>query len=107
MIQLRKSRAWLEIRLSALSFNAARLRSVLPEKCELMAVVKADAYGHGANSAARQLEFDGVKFFAVATLAEAVKLRKNHLNGDILIVGYSSACLAKFVVHFSPTIGTI
>ena len=97
MIQLRKSRAWLEIRLSALSFNAARLRSVLPEKCELMAVVKADAYGHGANSAARQLEFDGVKFFAVATLAEAVKLRKNHLNGDILIVGYTHPKEAGFL----------
>ena len=82
-----KGRAWLEIDLAAIESNAAALRSALPEKCELMAVVKADAYGHGAAQVAARLWKCGVGSFAVATAGEAVGLRKSGLDGNILVLG--------------------
>ena len=78
-----------EIDLDALSFNTAQIRSLLPDGCELMAVVKADAYGHGAQRVARRLERDGVDSFAVATVCEGVRLRENGVTGEILVLGYT------------------
>ena len=83
------SRAWVEIDLSALAYNCTQLRSLLPHGCELMAIVKADAYGHGAERVAERLWDEGVKAFAVATVSEGVRLRENGLDGDILVLSYT------------------
>ena len=56
----RKSRAWREVDLDALAHNARALQAALAPGCRLMAVVKADAYGHGALPVARRLEREGV-----------------------------------------------
>ena len=53
-----KTRAWREVDLEALSHNARVLQAALAPGCRLMAVVKADAYGHGAAHVARRLEQD-------------------------------------------------
>lgn len=82
-------RAWREIDLSALRHNAQVLQALLPEGCELMAVLKADAYGHGAVRTARCLRRAGVRAFAAACLSEAVALRKGGVRGTILILGYT------------------
>lgn len=82
-------RAWREIDLSALRHNAQALRALLPGDCELMAVLKADAYGHGAVRTARRLRRTGVRAFAVACLAEGIALRKGGVRGTILILGYT------------------
>jgi len=82
-------RAWVEIDLDALARNAAELRSQLPESCELMAVVKTDAYGHGAAKAAARLQDEGVRAFAVATVGEGASLRETGIKGDILVLGYT------------------
>jgi len=55
-----------------------------------MAIVKADAYGHGAVSVARTLAEAGVKYFGVASLSEALELRNSGLKGDILILSEPS-----------------
>lgn len=70
----------------ALRHNA-RLLARLGTPARLMAVVKADAYGHGAVEAARTLEADGVGAFAVAHTAEAVALRAAGVSGTILVFG--------------------
>ena len=98
-----KGRAWLEVDLNALAHNAAALSSALPEKCSLMAVVKADAYGHGAVAAARRLWSEGVRSYAVATIFEAVELRKNGLDGEILVLGYTHPDDAVFLSEFCLT----
>ncbi len=85
-----KARAWREIDLAALAHNAALLTEGLAPGQELMAVVKADAYGHGAVQVARCLRKKGVRAFAVACLSEAVALRKAGIRGLILILGYTS-----------------
>ena len=55
-----------------------------------MAVLKADAYGHGAVTVARALRRCGVRSFAVATLAEGIALRKAGVRGTVLILGYTA-----------------
>lgn len=83
------TRAWREIDLAALRHNAAVLQGHLGPDCRLMAVVKADAYGHGAAPVARALHKCGVRAFAVATLDEAAALRRRGVRGRILVLGYT------------------
>ena len=80
-------RAWVEIDMEALSFNVADIRAKSSDSCEMMAVLKADAYGHGVERVAKRLLREGVKTFAVATVAEGVKLRGIVPEGDILVLG--------------------
>lgn len=84
-----RGRAWREIDLSALRHNAQALEALLPEGCGLMAVLKAEAYGHGAVRSARCLQRAGVRAFAAACLAEGIALRKGGVRGTILILGYT------------------
>ena len=87
---LAKARAWREVDLDALTHNAAVLQKALSPGQKLMAVVKADAYGHGAVRTCRRLQKNGVRAFAVACLSEGVALRKAGVRGTILILGYTS-----------------
>jgi len=90
-----KDRAWLEINLNNLKHNAAALQEAAPDKCELMAVVKAEAYGHGGAAVSECLNSIGVNAFAVATIEEGIYLRKRGISGDILIMGYTHPSRAK------------
>lgn len=83
------NRAWIELDKNALTHNIRRYQSLLPTGCQIMGVVKADAYGHGANIVASHLSTLGIRHFATATLGEAVRLRKAGISGEILILGYS------------------
>lgn len=83
------NRAWIELDEAALEHNIRRYRSLLPGGCQIMGVVKADAYGHGAGAVALSLERQGIGHFATATLEEAVQLRNYGVKSDILILGYS------------------
>ena len=91
------SRAWIEVDLEALSHNAREISLSLPRGCELMAVVKTDAYGHGITKVARRLWREGVKTFAVATVNEGILLRKNGVKGNILVLGYTHFADAKIL----------
>lgn len=82
-----QQRAWVEIDLKALAQNVYRLKKMLSSQTELMAVVKADAYGHGAVSVAQTALNYGASSLAVATLSEGIELRKGGINADILILG--------------------
>ena len=83
------ARAWREVDLEALAHNAAVLQKALAPGQKLMAVVKADAYGHGAVPVCRRLWKAGVRAFAVACLAEGIALRRSGVRGLILILGYT------------------
>lgn len=82
-------RAWIEINLNHLKNNVKVINNILPEECTLMAVVKANAYGHGDVRIAEELNKTGIRSFAAATLSEGVNLRKNGIMGEILIFGYT------------------
>ena len=93
--------AWLEIDTNALAGNAAKLRSMLPPGCELMAVVKANAYGHGDAEVAKRLQQEGVTSFAVVSVLEGVRLRQNNLSGSILVLGYTHPMDAAFLNQYN------
>jgi alanine racemase len=80
---------WAEIDLSAIEQNVEVIRSYLAPKTRLMAVVKADAYGHGLLPVARKALASGADFFGVARLCEAVALRKGGITAPILVFGYT------------------
>lgn len=80
-------RCWAEINLDAMESNFDLARKKLPPEMKLAAVIKADAYGHGAVEAARLLE-KKADFFAVATADEASELRKAGIKNRILILGH-------------------
>ena len=82
-------RTYAEISLHAIGHNIDAARARIPEGCRLLAVVKADAYGHGAVRVARYLE-DRVDFFAVATIEEAEELVENGITKPVMILGYTS-----------------
>lgn len=88
-LDIKLRRSWAEIDLSRLRANYRIYKAELPENMEVMAVVKADAYGHGDVECATALEALGAKLFAVATLTEAIKLREGGVRGEILILGYT------------------
>lgn len=82
-----EKRCAFEIDLSAFRENYRLIRSALPDGCRLMAVLKANAYGHGAVQLAMALEDQPEDWIAVATLGEALELRKAGVRKHILIMG--------------------
>ncbi len=71
--------------LSAISHNLSRLKRYLKPETRLLAAVKANAYGHGAEEVARHLERSSVTWLGVATREEALELRSAGINANILI----------------------
>lgn len=81
-------RVWKEINLDNIKNNVKNIRKLLKDETKLLAVIKADAYGHGAVETARALLFDGgADYFGVATGSEAEEIRKEKINTPILILG--------------------
>ena len=82
----RALRCWAEIDLAALERNLRRIRAALPPHMRYVAVVKADAYGHGIHHAAARLMHAGADLFAVANVAEAAALRELGPGWPILVL---------------------
>jgi len=80
-------RTWAEINLDVLKQNIRKIRELSGEK-EIIAVVKANAYGHGDVQCAKALNKCGVHWFAVSNLWEAQRLSEGNVEGNILIFGY-------------------
>lgn len=85
----KRYRAWAEIHLSALENNVRAVKEKLPEHTEYMAVVKANAYGHGDEAICQKLWSMGVHWFAVSNLEEALNVRRFCPYGEIFILGYT------------------
>ncbi|WP_010529408.1 alanine racemase [Lentibacillus jeotgali] len=78
---------WAEVDLEAISHNINEMRNRLPGRCGIIAVVKADAYGHGAVEVAKKALSSGAKMLAVALLEEALILREANMTVPILVFG--------------------
>jgi alanine racemase len=83
-------RTWAKIDLDAICRNVGAIERLLEGKSKIMAIVKADAYGHGAPFVARELAGCGVDFFGVSSLDEAAQLRESGITQNILILGYTA-----------------
>lgn len=82
-------RSWVEIDLSQIKKNYELYKKNIPQAASVMAVIKANAYGHGDIEVARTLTSVGVNKWAVSNIDEACKLRQAGITGDILILGYT------------------
>lgn len=109
-------RAWLEINLSDLKNNIIEIREQITQNRRLMAVVKANAYGCGANAVAETLS-EYIECFGVATDTEALSLRENGIENDIVILGavheqsigkmlQSGICLNAYSLEFAEKISS-
>ena len=83
------SRVYAEIDLDAVLYNMEFMRGNIAENTKIMAVIKADGYGHGAVEIAEAIDhLDYVFGYAVATVEEGLILRKHGIEKPILILGY-------------------
>lgn len=94
-----EKRSWLEVNLRQIEQNLDLYKKALKKDVQIMAVIKADAYGHGDTMIARALSAKDVSLFAVSNIDEAVGLRNAGITGEILILGYSSPIYAN-TLHF-------
>ena len=109
-IDWEQQRAWVEIDLSALVHNVRQIQSLLAPEIQLMAVVKADAYGHGVIDIASTLIAEGVTWLAVATVTEGIELRSAGIMAPILILGAVNSDVQVQAITkwgLQPTICTI
>lgn len=97
---LSKDRAWIEIDLDNLENNINEIKKIILPKTKIMAVVKANAYGHGALLISKKLSEIGITDFAVATLEEGIYLRENGIKGNILILGFTNFPDLKYVIKY-------
>ena len=104
------SRAWIDVDEGAITHNTRLLRQRIGPHVKLMAVVKANGYGHGDSIVAQATRAGGAHAFAVASLAEAVGLRRQGVQEPILVLGHLSrmdeaqACLRWRLL---PTVSTL
>ena len=77
---------WIEVDLNAIERNLKAIKSMVGSGTKILAIVKADAYGHGAVKVSQTLEQNGIDMLGVAFPGEGIELRKNNINVPILIL---------------------
>jgi alanine racemase len=81
--------SWVEINLDAIAGNVRAVKEIAGESVALMAVVKSDAYGHGALAVSRTALLNGAEYLAVSSMHEALELREADITAPVLILGYT------------------
>ncbi len=87
-------RTWAEINLDAIKNNFIQIRKNISPNTKILCVIKADAYGHGAEILAAEYEALGADWFAVSNIEEAFQIRKVGIKKPILILGYTPVSMA-------------
>ncbi len=100
---MQRPRSWVDIHLSALEQNIYALKKILPLKHTLIAVIKANAYGHGLIPIAQALSKLGIGHFAVANAYEGIELRESGFNAPILVFGDPLPTEAPFFIKYRLT----
>lgn len=90
---------WIEVDLDAIKKNVRAIRRHIPNTSKIMAVVKANAYGHGSVEVARQALESGASELAVASVEEGIVLRRAGITAPILVLGFTAlSCVKKSAV---------
>ncbi len=98
-----EKRTWAEIDLDAIAHNMREIRKITNPDAQIMAVVKADAYGHGFLEVTKALLENGADRLAVAVLQEAKQLRSRGVNVPILLLGASMDNDIEDIINFDVT----
>ncbi|MEH7181260.1 alanine racemase [Neobacillus vireti] len=95
---------WVEIDLDCISENVASVKKLLPENVDIIAVVKANGYGHGDLKVAESALNAGASYLAVAFMDEAIALRNKGIQAPILVLGATRPEDVELAVKFDITI---
>ena len=98
-----KRPVWAEISLPNLDYNVKRVRERIGPGKEIIGIIKADGYGHGACEAAKVLRANNVKSFGVATLHEVIALRESGVTEEIVVLGLTPDIYADVIVEHGVT----
>ena len=94
---------WAEIDLKAIAHNIRELRGITNPNSRLMAVVKANGYGHGSVEVAHCALSNGAEVLGVARIEEATLLRKEKIDAPILVFGFTPPCFYEDILRFDLT----
>jgi len=99
---------WLNIDLDAIKFNLRQVKKIISPETEIMAIVKANGYGHGASEIAKVSLEEGVGWLGVATVHEGVELREAGIEAPILVLGTLLSNQIDDIVEYNltPTVYT-
>jgi alanine racemase len=97
------NRSWAEVNLDQLAANVRLIRRSVHRACEIMGVVKADAYGHGVQQVAPVMLANGVSRLAVSMLDEAIELRLAGIEVPILVLGFTDPRRAREILNYRIT----
>lgn len=96
-------KVWVDIDLGALSENLKKVRKFVGHSVKIAAILKQSAYGHGLIPVARRLYQEGIDYFGVGSINEAIQLREDGYRGQILLLSVVSKELAPFFIRFGIT----
>jgi serine/alanine racemase len=103
-LKTNRLRCWLEVTLSNLKNNIESIRSIISEEMDIISVVKANSYGLGSLNISKYLSSIGIKYFAVATLQEALDLRiKGKVPGEIIILSWTPVSEKDTLIKYNLT----
>ncbi|MBA3532578.1 MAG: alanine racemase [Ardenticatenales bacterium] len=91
---------WLRVDLDAIAHNTRRIKELVGPQVKVMAVMKADGYGHGAVKAAQTALHNGAEWLGVACLPEAKALREAGISAPTIILGYTPAWQARQALRY-------
>ena len=94
--------AWVEIDMGAFDHNVKEIKKQL-NGVQMIGVIKANGYGHGATECAKVLKFNGCEHYAVATVEEGVNLREDGIEGSILVLGLTPIQCVDTMVEYNLT----
>ena len=94
-------RSWCEIDLDVIKGNCRQIAQGLYSHQEIMAVVKANAYGHGDIEVSEALNKIGINSFAVSNIDEAIRIRKAKIDGQILVLGYTPISRFDDLIYYN------
>lgn len=95
--------SWVEVNLDNIKHNVEEIRKIIGNSCQIMAIVKADAYGHGAVAVAKTVVDAKVQQLGVVCLSEGVILRKAEINCPILSLGPAMPNEIQDYIHYGIT----
>ncbi|MDA3734116.1 alanine racemase [Niameybacter massiliensis] len=102
MLSLRP-RVVAEVSTEAIRHNYHEIRKVIPHNTQIMSIVKADGYGHGAIEIAKIFQDEGADCFAVAIAKEGEELREAGIEKPILVLGYTPAADIEALIQYDLT----
>jgi len=95
---------WIEIDKTAIADNVRALKQHVGPNCALMAVVKANAFGHGAIPVSTTALLNGADYLGVATVNEAIELRESGIDAPILVLGFTPPWAGQQAIRYNLTV---